>query len=297
MIDNLRRFIRDEYGFKELQLTVHREMIGTIFLLEVDEKRYVLKQYKEVYTEEAIRSIDIMCFLNNNNAPVPKVLYTKTQKPYVVYRNKVIVIFEYVEGKDVCFAEHEKGIISSLDKIQKVMSKYPKELPKRDYWFYVLRYIEYLESIHYSKEKVNRLEYYGKYFYDRISDGDFAFCHGDLHTGNMIYTKDNKIIIYDFDTAGMFNPLIDSVTLIDSSNFNDFQKSDILNTYTMLKKRDTFSQDEILKMIAFIPLRHYELIATIILNKGDSHISSGFHDQQYDWIQRFYRYYTSNYCE
>ncbi|PAT01007.1 hypothetical protein CI105_08960 [Candidatus Izimaplasma bacterium ZiA1] len=289
----LKTLVEDRYDFADITIDLHRDMIGSVYIIRHNDIKYVLKVYKETYLKEGLLSIGIISYLNENNGPVPKIIKTKSDKNYVTFNNKIMVIFEFIEGKEVILESHENEILESIQKIHKIMNNYKGNLIKRDFSFYVLRYIDILENKEFDPNKIKELKKYGHNFYNVVTHTTFKFCHGDLHTGNMIYNKNNEIIIYDFDAAGFFNPLTDYSTLYNVTDFNNFNTNDIDQTYNILNDMKKFTEKEILQMIAFIPLRHYELIATIISVKGEENISESFYDEQYKWIKDFYDYYIS----
>ena len=49
-----------------------------------------------------------------------------------------------------------------------------------------------------------------------------GFCHGDLHTENMLQTEAGKYVLIDFDDASGDFPIMDVAYLCDYTSFNYF---------------------------------------------------------------------------
>ena len=92
MISKLKTIVEEHYEFTDININLHRDMIGSVYIIKHNDIKYVLKVYKETYLKEGLLSIGIISYLNDNNGPVPKIIKTKSDKNYVTFNNKIMVL-------------------------------------------------------------------------------------------------------------------------------------------------------------------------------------------------------------
>lgn len=70
-----------------------------------------------------------------------------------------------------------------------------------------------------------------------LEKDNFVLCHNDLVQGNLLY-KFDKVVIIDWEYAGMNSLFFDLASFISENNLNDFQKELFLKTYFGAKLND-----------------------------------------------------------
>jgi thiamine kinase-like enzyme len=232
-----------------------------------------------------------MSFLYEHGGSTPKINRTIDSDLLMHIDDEIGVLFDYIFGEHADKNKHEKLIIDSIKKMHEIMQTYPYHLEHRDESFYINRYLDILSNVEYDPEKIDELAYIGRFFFQQVEHLEKGFCHGDMHTGNLIIDKDSKAIIIDFDVCGYLSPLVDFVTYYDQTNFNKFNEVDVYKTINILENQHWIDSRMINYMIAMIPVRHFEIIATILDIKGYKDVKYAFYDEQYHWIKSFYKVY------
>jgi len=223
------------------------------------------------------------------------------------------VLYEFVEGSVPDFTTATTGAATTaagagasditavgrqIGRMHNLMSDYPRPLIKRGKGFYIDRYIKLMQEFGYSATKTSALAAYGDRLWRSMEQLPAGFCHGDLHSGNMIKTGNDRFILFDFDVASHAYPVIDAATLSDKTNFNRLDDSAYDNTRRMFERfyqgysrERTLSDREIAAIFDFIAIRHYELNATIteyrLPLRGTSWMSDAVFDEQYEWLMRW----------
>jgi Ser/Thr protein kinase RdoA (MazF antagonist) len=287
----LKQSIEDAYKINILDIKLYRDMIGKVYHIKTKGKSYIFKIYRSSQKETALNSLQILTYLYQQKGPVAKIYLTKSNQSYIDINNELGVLYDYVNGNHADKIKNEALILDATNKMHDIMKSYPYQLIKRDQSFYIDRYIKILEDVHFDEHKINHLKDLGYYFFNQILHLPKGFCHGDLHNENIIINQDHKAIIIDFDVSGYLSPLIDYMTLYDQTHFNKFNKDDVFKTIEILNKLSIIDQDMITYMLAMIPVRHYEILATILNMQGLDQVNLNLFEEQYDWISQFYDAY------
>lgn len=270
-------------------------MIGKVYHIKTHEKDYMFKLYRSNQVESALSSVKVMTYLNEHSNLVPKIYQTSSNQFFVEIDDEIGVLFDYIVGEHADKIKHENLVIKSIKAMHDCMKTYPYSLEKRNEKFYIDRYLNILSKVAFDQEKINELETIGKFFFHQVKHLEEGYCHGDMHTGNVIINKDQQAIILDFDVCGILSPLVDYVTYFDQTHFNQFSEKDINKTIKVLENQSWIDTKMIKYMIAMIPVRHYEIIATILNVKGYGDGDYAFFEEQYKWIKSFYEIYQKMY--
>lgn len=177
------------------------------------------------------------------------------------------------------------------------MSSYSSELTTHNKEFFVDRYIDILRKKHYPDEKLNEYIEIGNSLWNSVKDLPYGFCHGDLHRGNLLKAKDDKIYMLDLDTACFAPQLFDIAVMCDTTDYFNFDNKEFghttdnfnkfINEYSKYNQIDfTINQ-----FYNFIALRHFQLQATIVEIYGLDCIDEEFIDKQLDWIKQWRKQY------
>ncbi|WP_162265442.1 phosphotransferase [Abyssisolibacter fermentans] len=296
--DNLIKILNNCYKLNFKEIYLHREMIGCVYFAKNSRKKYVLKIYRQFNTEQALQSIEVIQFLKKNNYPVVSIIPTEVGSLYIklnIPEGQCIgILYDYIEGIEPNFSTEITNVGQQIGELHNLMIKYPNPLIKRDKEFYIDRYVAILQKLHYSSVKIKELESYGNEIWSNIKRLPNGFCHGDLHSGNMLQTKLNKYILFDFDIVSYSYSIIDVATLSNDTGFNQLDESTYDSTKKMFErfyqgysKKRTINDIEIAAIFDFIAVRHYELIATITECQGLNSLSQSFLDEQFEWLMKW----------
>jgi Ser/Thr protein kinase RdoA (MazF antagonist) len=295
---HLRDILNTCYPIRVDQVHLHRDMIGYVYIAASISQKYVLKLYRPFDSENALRSIGILEYLKQQDYPVVSIVPTRTGDSHVVidtpHGESVAVLFDYLDGPEPDLQTEIVELARQVGRLHQVMETYPHPLPRRGKDFYVARYLSIMQKMDYPANRISDLGAYGSECWSRIERLPAGFCHGDLHTGNMRHTAPGCYVLFDFDIASRTHTLIDIATLCDDSDFNRFDAAAYDRTrqvferfYQGYRQEREMSDAEIAAIFDFIPVRHYEIIATIVQCQGLEELSYAFLDEQYDWLMRW----------
>jgi Ser/Thr protein kinase RdoA (MazF antagonist) len=286
------------YPMQIEQVYLHREMIGRVYVASGASGRYILKVYRSFHTANALSAIGIILYLHPKQYPVAAIVPTRSNESHVTLRTsrepEMAVLFDYIHGQEPDIEGEIEGIGRQVGCLHRIMRDYSGDLIRRGKEFYIDRFISMLRALSYNPVRIDELEAYGDELWSRMKRLPAGFCHGDLHTGNMLQSEPGKYTLFDFDAAARSFAVIDVTTLCDASNFNHFDESAYERTlrrferfYASYNLECTLNDSEIDAIFDFIPIRHYELIATITECQSLTSLSSAFLDEQYDWLLRW----------
>lgn len=300
--DRLRDILNTCYPVRFDQIYLHRDMIGYVYLAEGTTKRsrkkYILKLYRPFDTENALRSIDILEYLRQQDYPVVSIVPTRAGISHVTidmsHGMSVAILFDYLSGPEPDLKTEIVDLARQVGRLHQVMETYPEPLLRRGKDFYIDRYLSILQALDYPQSRIRDLAAYGSQCWSRLERLPVGFCHGDLHTGNMCCSAPGRYVLFDFDVASRTHSLIDIATLCDDSDFNRFDAAAydrtcqiFENFYQGYRQVREISDAEFAAIFDFIPIRHYEIIATITQCQGIEDLSRAFLDEQYDWLMRW----------
>ncbi len=293
--DNLLKIINESYLIGINQIALHRDMIGRVYFCRGGASRYVLKLYRCHHTENALNSISVLQYLRDNGYPVVSIVPTYTGEMSIMLDTPegrcVGILYDYVLGVEPVIETDIANIGAQIGRLHEIMKRFPCRLPKRGKEFYVDRYVSILKEVEYSPPRIVKLEELGGRLWKRMELLPRSFCHGDLHSGNMIQTHSGDYVLLDFDVASQAHSIIDVATLCDCTDFNNLNSLAYDSTmqrtaefHQSYSKISTIGQTEIDAIVAFIAIRHYEIIATILSCEGLQGVSRPFLDEQYEWL-------------
>lgn len=283
------------YPIRFDRLTLHRDMIGFVYIAGSGAKQYVLKLYRSFDTENALRAVSIMEYLRESGYPVAAIIPTAAGERHITIQTSqgpsTAVLFDFVQGVEPVFEQEMEQIGRQAGSLHRIMEAYPEPLIYHGKDFYIDRYIAILRALDYPAGRIDDLEAYGSMLWGRMEQIPRGFCHGDFHSGNMRKTEDGDVVLFDFDAASRTCSTIDVATACDGSNFNRFDESAYDLTLRQFERfyagycqERALTDAEITSIFDFIPIRHFEIIATITRCQGKEELSTAFLDQQYDWL-------------
>lgn len=277
------------YDLDIITIELIRDFIGTLFHVKTHDKDYVFKLYQEDTEIDVLNIVNILDYLQDFDIHTPKIYKTTSKSLLINIYNRPGVLMEYVKGREINKVKGKELILNSYRKLKSAMKDYQGHIPHLGFDFYVGRYLNHLKSIQYNKERIKELYDIGQSLFNQVSQLEKGFMHGDFHTGNMILSEDKKLFLLDFDACSDLSLYIDLTIIFDQTNFNHFNKEDVYKTKNVLAQIEDLKDVSLKSLMAFIPLRHYELIATINHARGSNDINHDFYDEQYHWIKSFYK--------
>ncbi|MHA1718104.1 MAG: phosphotransferase enzyme family protein [Promethearchaeota archaeon] len=296
----LPKLIQKEYNLEVKSINLHREMIGLIYFVQTAFHQYVIKIYRPENYLQAVQSLKIIKFLQENNYPVAPIIPTKNGSIFSILEefdgknsNKwVMALFAYIQAEPPELQSELETIGKQVRKLHILMENYKEELPLKGREFYLDRFISLLIEKKFNQKYIRELQNYGDEIWSILEKLPKGYCHGDLHSGNMFKTNPGEYTLIDFDASAYSFPIIDIATICDATNFNQLQPEafdqTMVNLECFLKGYGkNLSNDEITGIFYFIAARHYELIATIAQARGLDRISDKFLQEQYYWLKNW----------
>jgi Ser/Thr protein kinase RdoA (MazF antagonist) len=181
-----------------------------------------------------------------------------------------------------------------IGELHQVMQQYTEPLIRRTKADYIDDYISIMRELDCDPGQILDLEQYGHELWDRISRLPKHFCHGDLHTGNMIRSRSGEYVLFDFDDASGDYPGMDVAYMSDDTHFNHLHESMYDQTmrqferfYSGYSRIRTLSDQECSAVSDFIAVRHYQIIARIVRCQGLHTVSKEFCTEQHGWLMKW----------
>ena len=290
--------LKTYYKINIITVEFLRDVGGISYIISDNNQKYLLKIIKQAFINTCKQSIDIMIYLANQDFPVPKIIRTEDEKPYVITDENgieiVYVLFEFIEGREPELGEKIEEIGELTGKLHVFMKKYDGKLTVRDRSFYIDRYIDILRRKKYPEEKLSFFIQYGNELWGNIKDLPKGYCHGDLHRGNLLLTQFGSIYMFDFDTSCYAFPVFDIMVMCDETNYFDFDIQGYNTTTSIYQqflkgyiKYNSLTDLEISAFYKLIAVHHYQLQATIIELFGLDCIDEKFIDNQRTWLMNW----------
>lgn len=314
--------LEKKYNIKNVNsFHLHRSFIGDVYFVKTDKKSYTMKIFKNdsLHNSNIENSVDVIDYLWEKGLPVPEIIKNidnfKVTKILAPEGQREIVVTSYIDGELALESDNEidKKIGEQSAKMRDIMTDYPNinRLQKIDEDELIDRFIKVMYKYFPNKdEEITFFKSYGEFLSKKIKElyskypQSIGFCHGDFHNGNIIKISDTEVKFIDFDACGIGCTLTDIATYCNEMDYFRFEKSKILATQKKLevfleKYSEIFSlsQYEIDSIPLFIALRHYELNATVPLNRvpieGRHWLNDNWLKAQYSWLKEWQSIYHS----
>lgn len=179
------------------------------------EYKYFLRITKPVLFDIAIESLNAHVFLQNQNFPVPTIIYTKDNSPSIQVNYEegehLFILYEFIKGKEVDQEQVVEEIGELVGIFHSVMKNYSGTLIKQDKYYYVDKYLDQMRLKQYPR--VDEFAAYGNSLWEKVKDLPRGYCHGDLYSGDIHKDSDGKLCIVDFDTSCEGFPMYDPVVI------------------------------------------------------------------------------------
>ncbi|MFM9328565.1 phosphotransferase [Paenibacillus mesotrionivorans] len=294
-MENLIKHMNKTYALDIGQMELHRELIGQVYILQSGQQQYVLKLLPPHKTADALHALNILDFLFQQEYPVVSVVRTREQMSHTLLPGdgRVAALFHYVEGADADGSLEAEAIGEQTARLHKLMERYPGTLLLRTKAEYIDDFISIMKQKDCEASAINDLVHYGNELWSRITLLPKSFCHGDLHTGNMI-KQDGNYILLDFDDASGDYPSMDAAYLSDVTHFNQFHASlydatmrQFERFYKGYSRVRILSDGECSAVSDWIAVRHYQITARIVGCQGLGSVSLRFFEEQHRWLMEW----------
>ena len=107
---------------------------NNIYIVETSRGKYILKIYKNYDLDYRRFVLSVQDFVSKNDCPTPRVEHTEKGDLFLVFKDKIIAIQEYIEGKHP--KRYSKSLLvnmaSTFSRLNKTLLQYP--LKKRNPW-------------------------------------------------------------------------------------------------------------------------------------------------------------------
>ncbi len=271
----IKTILKEKYNKKVIQSNEINRGTANIYKIETEEGNYILKEFSEGRTKESIiKEINIINFLKERNVKVPIYIKTLDDKYYIEYKDRVIILQEYIDGFTM---ENNTGDYNKTIESAKILGKLTKEL--KDYegleedgiierWFSKESIEKGINKMKKLLNDINEDNSYKDTFIKDINDkikiseelvNTFDFnivrkmtilnAHGDFSVQQLIYKEGEETTVIDFETAKKL-PIVWEV--IRSYSYIDKQASEgNLNIDTLVEYFKEFYK--------YIKLNEYDL--------------------------------------
>lgn len=270
-----------------------REVGGTAFAVHGG-GRWVLKLARPAFQDTFRQGVDVMLYLAERGFPVPKIVPTKDGQPRFTYEGRCAVLFEYIEGKEPKRRGNEGRIGELVGQLHALMREYPGPLKERGKAYFVGRYLEQLRQKDTPSHILEQFERMGDALWARAERLPRGYCHGDMHIGNLLQTRQGGLYALDFDASCRAFPLYDVAVMCDTTDYFGFDAKGygrsarsfarFLEGY---EKHRPLSEAERMAFFDCVALRHYRLQATILELFGLDCVDGAFVERQLDWLLRW----------
>ncbi len=288
--------LKANYPLRFIGMEFYRSAGSISYIVTAGCKRHFLKIIRPAFVDTAHSSIDIHLHLLMSGVPVPSIIYTKENEPFVsVVRpdgTYLYVLYEYLAGGEPDIKKDAAELGRLTGQLHQVMQRYPGQLMKRERHFFIDRYIRLLEKKGYAK--ADAFEAYGLEVWEKVKDLKKGNCHGDLYIGNILKAPDGKMYVLDFDTSCHAFPMYDVMMLCNRTDYFQFRQDGycaskaalecFLPGYLQYAALDKVDLDAFFDLIA---VYHFQLQATIMEIHGLDCVDAAFFDKQLDWLNKW----------
>lgn len=250
-------FVKEEYGINVTNIKIINRGSANIYSLNNDE--YILKEFQSKYTKEEIeKEITIINHLKKDDIKVPSYIKTINDTYYSLYKNKVIIIQEFIEGytldrnegnyeQTIECAKVYGMIVKSLENLDILLPLNDLSFSKENLTKGIEKHQKLLKSIDDKKddetlkikkdleEKIDMIKDISKknIFVD-TKKLTIKNTHGDFNVLQFIYKNDHINSVIDFVSACRMPvvwELIRSYSYIDKDVKNGIFNLDTFNDY------------------------------------------------------------------
>jgi len=254
--------------------------------------KYFFRVVKPAFFDTAVMGVDIQVFLHGNGFPVPTVILTKDNAPYIRTDDGLYILYEFINGIESDPELDAEAIGVLVGRLHRAMKDYPIDLVKRDKQFYIGRYVDILKNRKYPRAE--EFFAYGETLWDKIKDLPRGYCHGDVYSGNIHKAPDGGLFLLDFDTSCEGFPMYDPALICDMTKYFHFEEQNFSRSIKVFlrflpeyRKYCDLTQAEMNAFYDLIAIQHFSTQATIMEIFGYDCLTDAELDKQLDWLYRW----------
>lgn len=288
LLSNLNRNYQPTFTKIEL----FREGGNSTYVVYTETSKYFLKCTGPAFSDTMKTSIEVNLYLKRKEFPVPGIILTIEEKPFVMHKENILVLYEYLETSEIDMKKDAEEVGALIGQMHHCMEDYPGQLLLRDKEFYIDRYIEILRKKQYPM--VDEFIRYGDRLWDRVSKLPFGYSHGDLYCGNIERSADGTLYVLDLDTSCIGFPLYDLALICNRTDYFRYDEKGLSETLDIYKRFLTgyrqeysISKCDAGSLTDMLALYHFALQATIIEVNGLTCVDHAFLDRQLSWLKQW----------
>ena len=191
--------LRSNYAIEIDSIEFLREGGGTTYIVLGKNEKYLLKIINKAFIEITKQSVDIIRYLETNDFPVPKIINTTDDQPFLTITDGdskyMFILYEYINGEEPDIDEKAEEIGELIGSFHQIMQGYTGNKIVREKTYFIDRYITFIRAKGYSENKTTKYVELGNQLWECVMDLPYGYCHGDLHRGNLLITPENKIYL------------------------------------------------------------------------------------------------------
>ena len=293
--EDLPALLRARYGLENASLEFLREGGGRSYLVRGAEK-YLLKVIGGAFADTARQSVSIQRFLEESGFPVPKTVLTGDGAPILEVaedgETRLLVLQEFLEGEEPDLEEDAAAAGELTGRLHALLERCPVQPPLRGRAFFIGRYLDFLRQK--ACPALSAYEELGEALWKKVEGLPMGICHGDLHRGNLLKTRDGQLYLLDFDTLCRAPRMFDVAVLCDMTDYFRLTPAGISAARAVYRsflsgysRYQSLSREELLSFQAWVAIRHFQLQATIFELYGPDCVDERFPDAQLRWLRRW----------
>lgn len=294
--NRLLEILKTGYGLEAPSLRFLREGGGQTYIVVNGPEKYLLKVVGGAFRNTARQSVTIMRDLKERGFPVPGLRATRdgaaAYETAADGEESLLVLMDFIEGVEPeperCAAE----LGALVGSFHRLMEDCPVEPVSHGKAFFIGRYLDFLRRKNYPR--LSAYEALGERLWEKVEALPQGRCHGDLHRGNLLQSRDGQLWLVDFDTVCRAPLSFDIMTLCDMTDYFHLKQADIRVTKEVYSKFLTgyaqyrsLSHAELRAFPDWVAIRHFQLQATILEIYGIGCIDEGFIDAQLSWLHQW----------
>jgi homoserine kinase type II len=182
---------------------VDHALQNTVFILDTTKGRYVLKIFEKSEVNFVKFQIKIIEYLYKNKIPVARISKLKNNRNLLFYKNKIIAIQKFLEGKPA--KKLNDDLAKNIAKNLALMNKTLFKLKLKGEFEWVKNHefmhnpdVKNIEGVNFVKYEKNLLKEIKKLNKKKLRR---SAIHGDFHDDNILVEKNKVKAIIDWDDA------------------------------------------------------------------------------------------------
>lgn len=287
--------LNERYGLSLNEISFLREGGTKTYIAQGRAGKYLLKIIGPAFGDTVRRSASVMRYLTDRGFPAPKVIDAPDGQltPEIVIGGKTqtMLLTEFIEGDEPDLENCAEAAGDLTGRMHAVLAEYPGKPIVRDEQFFIGRYADMLGRQGYAKADAYRK--LGAALWNRVAGLPACVCHGDLHRGNLLQSRDGKLWLLDFDTVCVAPRMFDVMVMCDMTDYFTFDPADLNTAVRVYRqfltgycRRVPLTEEERLSFFSWIAVRHFQLQATIFEIHGVHLFKSEFADRQLIWLEQ-----------